>query len=55
MKFNVKVVTRFDKRAVFEFDSREQAFEFAAACFDDSNATLEDPVKYVALAPQVVS
>lgn len=51
MKFHVKVVTRFDKRAVFEFDSRDQAFEFASACFDDTNATLDDPVKYVAIGP----
>jgi hypothetical protein len=54
VKFNVKVVTKFDKRAVFEFDSRDQAFAFASACFDEANATLEDPVKYVAIAPQVI-
>jgi hypothetical protein len=54
VKFNVKVVTKFDKRAVFEFDSRDQACEFASACFDDSNGTLADPVKYVVIAPQVI-
>lgn len=50
-KFRVKTITKFRKEAVFEFDNRDTAFEFAAALFDEVNVQLEDPVRYVVIGP----
>ena len=51
MKFNVKVVMRFeDKAALYEFDDRKTAFAFAESLFGD-HVKIEDEVKYVAIAP----
>jgi hypothetical protein len=51
VKFNVKVVMRFeDKAALYEFDDRKTAFAFAESLFGD-HVKIEDEVKYVAIAP----
>jgi hypothetical protein len=44
-------VTKFGLRSLFEFDSRDTAFEFASACFDEMNTQLADPVARVVIAP----
>jgi hypothetical protein len=51
VKFNVKVVMRWGNRqALYEFDSRPEAFAFASELFGD-HVKPDDEVKYVAIAP----